>query len=270
MAVSEYKGRVLVIAGSDSGGGAGIQADLKTVMALGGYATTALTALTAQNTRGVHGIHTVPPEFIAQQIQVVLEDIGADVIKIGMLGNSEAIITVAKSLDEMAPEIPIVLDPVMVAKGGAPLLQPEAIAVLTTHLLPRAALLTPNIPEAELLSESKINSAYEMELAGNALMRSGANAVLVKGGHLEPQEAQVKDVLVTAETCEYFTSPRIDSRHTHGTGCTLASAIATGLAHGHDLVSSVQRARTYVHEAISRAPGLGSGNGPLNHRATLE
>jgi hydroxymethylpyrimidine/phosphomethylpyrimidine kinase len=256
------QGRVLIIAGSDSGGGAGIQADIKTVTALGGFAMTAVTALTAQNTLGVHGVMPVPEEFIAQQIEVVLQDIGADVIKTGMLHSTKVIETVLAAL-ETYPDIPLVVDPVMVAKGGASLLLDEAVRTLREKLLPRAHLLTPNIPEAHALTGIQIVTDDDRQKAGDMLLSMGAQAVLLKGGHLEGPE--VEDWLVTPQETLRFTSARIDSRHTHGTGCTLASAIATGIAQGIALPEAVRRARDYVWQAITQAPGLGAGHGPLDH-----
>jgi hydroxymethylpyrimidine/phosphomethylpyrimidine kinase len=256
------KGRVLIIAGSDSGGGAGIQADIKSVTALGGFAMTAVTALTAQNTLGVHGVMTVPDEFIVQQIDVVLRDLGADVIKTGMLHSTTVIETVLTALEAFR-DIPLVVDPVMVAKGGAPLLQDEAVTVLREKLLPRAHLLTPNIPEARALTGVDIVTDADRQKAGDMLLTMGAQAVLLKGGHLDGPE--VEDWLVTPQETLRFTSARIDSRHTHGTGCTLASAIATGIAQQMPLAEAVRRARDYVWQAITQAPGFGHGHGPLDH-----
>jgi hydroxymethylpyrimidine/phosphomethylpyrimidine kinase len=256
------KGRVLIIAGSDSGGGAGIQADIKTVTALGGFAMTAVTALTAQNTLGVHGVMPVPEEFIAQQIEAVLLDIGADVIKTGMLHSTEVIEVVLSSL-VACPDIPMVVDPVMVAKGGASLLLDEAVMTLREKLLPRAHLLTPNIPEARALTGIDIVTDDDRQKAGDMLLAMGAQAVLLKGGHLEGPE--VEDWLVTPQETLRFTSARIDSRHTHGTGCTLASAIASGIAQQLPLAEAVRRARDYVWQAIAQAPGFGGGHGPLDH-----
>lgn len=256
------RGRVLIVAGSDSGGGAGIQADIKTVTALGGYAMTAVTALTAQNTLGVHGVVAVAPDFVARQMQVVLDDLGADAIKTGMLVDAAIINAVAGVLAARDPAIPVVIDPVMIAKGGAALLDPEALAALA-RLLPRAALLTPNLPEAEALLGRRIGSVAEMIAAASELRTRGPAAVLVKGGHLEGEI--VTDVLATGDGVSEFSGPRIATRHTHGTGCTLASAIATGLAQGASLDAAVRRARDYVREAIRTAPGFGAGHGPLNH-----
>ncbi|GAB4182688.1 MAG: bifunctional hydroxymethylpyrimidine kinase/phosphomethylpyrimidine kinase [Thalassobaculales bacterium] len=257
------RGRVLIVAGSDSGGGAGIQADIKTVTMLGGYAATAITALTAQNTLGVHGIQEVPVPFIERQMEAVLGDIGADAVKTGMLHRAEVIEAVCAMLDSHAAGVPLVVDPVMVAKGGAPLLEKSAIDALKAELILRATVLTPNLPEAELLSGRRIQDPEDMGKVGRMLLTLGPRAVLMKGGHL-PGE-QVTDILVTGSEFHAFTSARVDSRHTHGTGCTLASAIAVGLAQGMPVKDAVRRARLYVQEAIRRAPGLGSGHGPLDH-----
>jgi hydroxymethylpyrimidine/phosphomethylpyrimidine kinase len=261
------RGRVLIVAGSDSGGGAGIQADIKAVSALGAYAMTAITALTAQNTLGVHGVLPVPAAFIRQQIHVVLTDIGADCIKTGMLHDAAVIETVVAALDADAPNVPLVVDPVMVAKGGASLLQADAVNALKTILLPRATLLTPNVPEAEALIGRTIRGKADMKEAARALLALGAKAVLLKGGHLDGPV--VCDLLVTAEETRDFSNPRIDTPHTHGTGCTLASAIAAGLAEGRALVDAVTRAEAYLHEAIRTAPGHGHGHGPVNHMHTI-
>lgn len=261
-------GRVLIVAGSDSGGGAGIQADIKAVTALGGYAMTAVTALTAQNTHGVDGIFEVAPGFIADQIRVVMQDLGADSVKLGMLHSSDVIATVARALEVHAPGVPIVADPVMVAKGGAALLQKEAVESLRTTIVPRATILTPNVPEAEALTGLSVTSVDGARAAAVALTDLGARAVLITGGHLDG--AVVTDVFVDGSgDTEVFESPRIDTHHTHGTGCTLASAIACGVAQGLDLKDAVARALRYVHRAIETAPGLGGGHGPLNHGHTV-
>jgi hydroxymethylpyrimidine/phosphomethylpyrimidine kinase len=261
------RGRVLIVAGSDSGGGAGVQADIKAVTALEGFAATAITALTAQDSLTVHAVHPIPSEFIARQMNVVLEDIGADAIKTGMLGDAAAINAVADVLMAKAAGVPLVLDPVMVAKGGARLLDPNAIDVLKARLLPLAFVITPNIPEAEALTGHAITSLNDMETSAQELMGLGPAAVLIKGGHGAASE--VTDVLVDAGGIRHFSSPRINSRHTHGTGCTLASAIACGLAQGLDLAAATARARAYVVRAIETAPGLGAGHGPLNHGHTV-
>jgi len=261
------KGRVLIIAGSDSGGGAGIQADIKTVTMLDGFAATAITALTAQNTSGVFGILPVPPEFIRQQIEVVLDDIGADAVKTGMLHDAAVIETVAAALVEQAPQVPLVLDPVMVAKGGAPLIESTAIDALKRLLVPRAAVLTPNLPEAEILAGYRIESVAAMHEAADTLLALGCRAVLLKGGHLAGDT--VHDVLATETGHRTWSHARIESRHTHGTGCTLASAIAAGLAQGLAVEVAVDRARDYVRRAIATAPGIGQGHGPLDHAHPL-
>ncbi len=262
------RGRVLIVAGSDSGGGAGIQADIKTVMALGGYATTAITALTAQNTLGVHGILSVPPDFVRLQMAVVLDDIGADAVKTGMLGSAGMVQAVAAALRQHADSVPLVVDPVMVAKGGARLLDTAAIGALRQELLPLATLLTPNIPEAEALTGLAITDHAGARQALHALLDLGVAAVLLKGGHLPG--AVVQDLLATAAGVEAFDSPRIDTRHTHGTGCTLASAVATGLGQGMPLLDAVRRGIAYVHAAIRAAPGFGAGHGPLGHGVTVD
>jgi hydroxymethylpyrimidine/phosphomethylpyrimidine kinase len=263
------KGRVLIVAGSDSGGGAGIQADIKAVTALDGFAMTAITALTAQDTQGVHGVVGIEPAFIARQMDVVLADIGADAIKTGMLHSPEVIETVAATLAARAPHVPLVVDPVMVAKGGHRLLQTDAERTLIERLLPRATVVTPNLPEAEALVGFAIVDEADMARAGHALVDRGPRAVLVKGGHLEGG-AEVVDLLVTSEGVTRFAHPRIPSRSTHGTGCTLASSIACGLAQGMNLRDAVARARDYVRRAIETAPGYGTGHGPLNHAVTLD
>ena len=260
-------GRVLVIAGSDSGGGAGLQADVKTVTALGGYAATAVTALTAQDTRAVHAVHDVPADFLRRQIAVLLADIGADAIKIGMLHRADTVQAVVEELKDAAARIPIVLDPVMAAKGGETLLQSAAVQALRRDLISLAALLTPNLPEAAVLAGRAIASLDDMVEAAASLMTLGPQAVLLKGGHL-PGDT-VYDVLVSGAGTEVMSAPRIDSINTHGTGCTLASAVATGLAQGLDLRDAVRRARAYVAEAIRSAPGFGKGHGPLNHAHTV-
>ncbi len=262
------KGRVLAIAGSDSGGGAGIQADIKTITALNAYAATVVTALTAQNTQGVHAIHGVPESFIAEQIRVVLEDIGADAVKIGMLHRPGIIAVVARCLRELVPGMPVIVDPVMVAKGGAKLLHDDAHQALVDELLPLATVLTPNVPEAEALSGMAIADEAGMAAAAARLRDMGASAVLMKGGHMVGEA--VVDLLLDGCGWHHFTAPRLDTRHTHGTGCTLASAIAAGIAQGLPLAAAVARAHAYVHAAILRAPGFGQGHGPLNHAHPLE
>jgi hydroxymethylpyrimidine/phosphomethylpyrimidine kinase len=260
-------GRVLIVAGSDSGGGAGIQADIKTVTMLDGFAATAVTALTAQNTEGVFGVLPIAPDFIRQQMEVVLADIGADAVKTGMLHDAAVIETVTAVLAARAPKVPLVVDPVMVAKGGAPLIEPGAIDALKRLLVPRAEVLTPNLPEAEILCGAAIGDLVAMRRAARSLLDLGCRAVLLKGGHLAGDT--VYDVLATASGLRVWESPRIDSRHTHGTGCTLASAIAIGLAQGLGIEQAIERARHYVQRAIASAPGLGRGHGPLDHAHPL-
>lgn len=252
--------RVLTIAGSDSGGGAGIEADIKTISALGGYACTAITAVTAQNTLGVFGVQVMPPEFVALCIRTVLDDIGVDAVKLGMLANAAVIEAVADALPSGKP---IVLDPVMVATSGAVLLPDDAIAALKTRLIPRAAIVTPNLPEAAKLTGMPVHGPDDCVAAGRALLAMGAKAALIKGGHGE--SGQVTDYLVTETDVETITLPRIETRNTHGTGCTLAAAIATGLAQRMTLAAAVNRARTYLQAAIEQAPGFGAGHGPVWH-----
>lgn len=264
---TRVNGRVLVVAGSDSGGGAGIQADIKTITALGGYAMTAVTALTAQNTEGVNGIVETTGGFVAKQMRMVLKDIGADVIKIGMVPNEDTIESVHYTYMEFAPDIPIVLDPVMMAKGGHPLIDREAIHLVRQHFLLHAHIATPNIPEAEVLTGMEIHTLNDMKHAAEIMITLGCQAVLVKGGHFEGDN--LYDVLFSEDGLEVFEDTRIDTPHTHGTGCTLASAIAAGLAQKMTLRDSVVRARAYVREAILSAPGFGKGHGPLNHVHTV-
>jgi hydroxymethylpyrimidine/phosphomethylpyrimidine kinase len=256
------KPRVLVVAGSDSGGGAGIQADIKTITMLGGFAMTAVTALTAQNTLGVDEVLAVEPRFVALQMKSVLSDLGADAIKTGMLGSARVVEAVADVCESLAFGVPLIVDPVMVAKGGARLLDKGAHDVLVLRLLPLASLVTPNVPEAEVLTGMKISTVRDMQRAADALLGLGPSAVLMKGGHLEGDT--LVDILRTADGAEHrFEGPRIATRSTHGTGCTLASGIAAGIAEGLTLHGSVARARAYVVKAIELAPGLGRGHGPL-------
>lgn len=256
--------RVLTIAGSDSGGGAGIEADIKTITAFGAYACTAITAVTAQNTLGVAAVHTLPANFVTLAIQSVLSDIGVDAIKIGMLANESIIRAVAGILP---PNIPLVLDPVMVATSGAALLGNGAIAALCDVLLPQATIITPNLPEAEKLTGLPVTTPSERIAAAQALLARGAKAVLMKGGH--DTSTMLTDYLVSAEGTEAITLPRLNSRNTHGTGCTMASAIAAGLAHGLSLSAATRQARAYLQEAIQTAPGFGAGHGPVNHLTAL-
>lgn len=261
------RGRVLVIAGSDSGGGAGIQADIKTITVFSAYAATAITALTAQNTLGVAAVHVAPLDFVAKQIEVVMSDIGADVVKTGMLADAATMETVCDVLKRYAPGVPVVVDPVMVATSGARLLADDALSMLKRRLLPMACLITPNLPEAEALTGMTIPDVSTMRRAAIALLSLGTPAVLLKGGHLPGD--QVVDLLATTDGVEEFVAPRIVSRNTHGTGCTLASGIAASLAQGLGLRDSVLRARDFVRAAIGAAPGFGAGHGPLNHAVGL-
>lgn len=266
MAEKRYP-RVLTIAGSDSGGGAGIQADLKTMSALGCYGMSAITALTAQNTRGVTGIHAVPPAFLKQQLQAVIEDIGVDAVKIGMLHAPEIVEVVAWAIDHY--RLPhVVLDPVMVATSGDRLIAQETVQVLVRELFPRAVVVTPNLDEAALLVGHPIPDAKALEPAAGALLALGARAALLKGGHLPGEE--LVDVLGQAGSpprFEHFRGRRIASLNTHGTGCTLSSAIACGLALGLDLREAVVQARDYVRGAMAAGANVrtGGGHGPLNH-----
>jgi len=260
--------RVLSIAGSDSGGGAGIQADIKTISSLGGFAMTAITALTAQNTNGVSAIEAVAPDFVVAQIKAVRDDIGLDAIKIGMLHRTEVVEAVADYFDSLRALPPLVLDPVMIAKGGAALMSGDAQVAIVDRLISRhTTLLTPNIPEAEALIGAKIETLDQMKEAAKQLQSMGPKAVLVKGGHLEG--STVTDVLASEDEVLVFDHPRVDTRHTHGTGCTLSSAIATGLAQGLPMIDSVERGLRYVEIAIQEAPGFGRGHGPLHHGHTV-
>ncbi len=254
------RGRVLSVAGSDSGGGAGIQADLKTISLLGSYGMSAITALTAQNTLGVQGIHPCPAAFVAEQIDSVLCDLGADVIKTGMLFSAEIIRVVAEAIERYA--LPAVVDPVMIAKGGASLLQQQAIETLQRELLPRTYLLTPNLPEAEALTGIQIHNEADMEEAARTLQQMGARNVLLKGGHLE---GEAVDLLLAADRVHHYRAPRIDTPNTHGTGCTFSAAIATFLAQGLALPEAVGRGKEFITQAIANALPLGSGHGPVNH-----
>ena len=249
--------RLLVIAGSDSGGGAGIQADIKTASAFGVYAMTAVTSVTAQNTKTVSKIHLIPADVVREQISLCLSDIGADAIKIGMLGSAAIVKAVAAALEKHARKIPIVLDPVMVSTSGKTLLPANAIGALKKYLLPLAALVTPNLPETKALT-----GIANSEKAARMLIGMGAKAVLVKGGHSTKET--IDDVLVWERGIDVFAFPRLKTRHTHGTGCTLSTAIACGLAKSEPLPLAVSKAREFLQHAIETAPGLGKGRGPLN------
>jgi hydroxymethylpyrimidine/phosphomethylpyrimidine kinase len=255
----------LTIAGSDSGGGAGIQADLKTFSALGVYGASVITALTAQNTRAVNGIHDLLPAFVVLQLETVLDDMAVRAIKIGML-SSVAIIEAVAAVLRKHPSIPVVLDPVMVAKSGDKLLGTDAHNALLEHLIPLATVLTPNVPEAAfLLDLPDAQTSSELELQAKKLIELGCRAVLMKGGHMDG--ATCEDLLFTGSDQHSFTHPRIQTKNTHGTGCTLSSAIAAGLAKGDELAASVSMATDYVHQAIMAADELnvGQGHGPVHH-----
>jgi len=266
---STPKGRVLIVAGSDSGGGAGIQADIKTVTALGGYAMTAITAVTVQNTVGVTNVHEVPPEIVREQIEAVMGDLGADAWKLGMLGSAAHVRTVLESWQSVGVNTPVVLDPVMIAKGGASLLAGDAVAVIRDELMPIAAIVTPNSPEAEALTGVEVRDLDgQMNAAEILVEQLGAWSALVKGGHISGET--VRDVLLTREGYRVFESPRIETRAAHGTGCTLASAVAAYIAQGVAIEPAVEKARAYLMEAIRRAPGFGKGHGPLGHNWPLK
>jgi hydroxymethylpyrimidine/phosphomethylpyrimidine kinase len=252
----------LTIAGSDSGGGAGIQADLKTFQQFGVFGTSVLVALTAQNTRGVRAVETVPEAMVAAQLSALAEDLPPSALKTGMLAEAAIVRLTAKAIRENG-WAPLVVDPVMVSTSGHRLLTLEAEEVLRESLLPLAAIVTPNLDEAAILTGRAVHDVPSMEHAGETLLRYGAAAALVKGGHLTGGE--VTDVLVTPEEIRHFTRPRIETTSTHGTGCTLSAAIAAGLALDRDLETAVDDALDYVHRAIAAAPGLGGGHGPLNH-----
>lgn len=255
--------RVLIIAGSDSSGGAGIQADIKTAHAFGVYAMTAITAVTAQNTQGVTAVQAMTPQIVREQIIVCLSDIGADAIKTGMLANAAIVTVVAETLREHAAGIPLVVDPVMVATSGAPLLEAEAEKAVVRELFPLATLVTPNLPEARRLTGEDGSSRKSIRAAADAIRHMGAKAALIKGGH--GTKDTIDDTLVSEAGEATYGFPRIETRHTHGTGCTLATAIACGLAKGYPLNIAVAKAREYVQAAIASAPGFGKGHGPLNH-----
>ena len=254
--------RVMTIAGSDSGGGAGIQADLKTIALLGSFGSSVITVLTAQNTLGVEALSPAPLDFIRQQAYMVLDDIGTDTIKTGMLYSAEIVTEMARII--RAQGLLSVIDPVMIAKGGAPLLKKDAIDALIKDLIPLSFLLTPNIPEAEALTGMRIETLSEMEKAARCLQQMGARHVLLKGGHLKEDAT---DILLAGQQIHIFNGQRIDSVHTHGTGCSYAAALATFLAQGFPLVRAVEMAKLFITEAIEKAPRLGRGHGPINHFA---
>jgi hydroxymethylpyrimidine/phosphomethylpyrimidine kinase len=256
--------RILSIAGSDSSGGAGIQADIKTITMLGGYAMTAITAITAQNTVGVQGIAPIAPEMVARQIASCVDDIGVDAIKIGMLHDGEVIAAVADAIGNSL--LPVVLDPVMVATSGAMLIDEHAVAAMHARLLSKATLITPNLPELAVLVDRPITSMQDMVEGATELADRSRAAVLAKGGHTEGE--RITDILVVrGQDPVYFEHARIDTRHTHGTGCTLSSAVATLLGNGLPLEDAVRLGRLFVYRAIEAAPGYGAGSGPLGHQA---
>lgn len=262
------KGRVLIIAGSDSGGGAGIQADIKAVTMLGGYAMTAITALTVQDTRGVHGVWPAPVGVVMDQMTVTLADIGADAVKTGMLGTAALVEAVAETLHAHAGMIPRVIDPVMVATSGDRLVDEKAVGAIRTELIPRARLVTPNAPEAEVLTGKAVETLDGQRRAAERLLQLGANGALVKGGHIAGRV--IHDVLQTTTGEWIFESPRIETTSTHGTGCTLASAIAALLAQGRSVPEAVQEGRDYLMGAILAAKGFGKGHGPVHHGWLLD
>ena len=256
--------RVLAIAGSDSSGGAGIQADIKTITMLGGYAMTAITAVTAQNTVGVQGVEVLPPEFVGAQIDSCLTDIGADAVKIGMLGSAPLADVVWERLSGCTDSLPIVFDPVMVATSGATLADAGTVAAFA-RLMDVCAVATPNLPELEVLTGNRIRSIEEMQSAAMALAERHGCHILAKGGHSADKQS-VTDVLVAPDGRSVaFKHHRIDTRHTHGSGCTLSSAIATLLGHGQGMEHAVRLARQFVFKAIQAAPGFGRGGGPMGH-----
>ncbi len=256
----------LTVAGSDSGGGAGIQADLKTFHQFGVYGMSAITAITAQNTLGVAGVYPLPTEAVSQQMREVLRDIGADAVKTGMLFNAEIIEAVAEEIRAYRID-KLVVDPVMVAKGGAKLLLDEAIAAVKLHLLPLAEVVTPNLPEAECLTGMTIRTPEEMKEAAKVIHAMGARHVFMKGGHLEADH--IVDMLFDGETFHEFEHQRVHTRHTHGTGCTFSAALTAELAKGTPLVEAADRAKRFIVEAIKTAPQIGGGHGPTNHWAQM-
>ena len=265
--INKISGTVLIIAGSDPSGGAGIQADLKTVTSLGAYGMTAITALTVQNTRGVSNILDIPVSVVKEQIDACLSDINVDTIKVGMMHNSKLISAVYESLNKHYiinnNKIKIVLDPVMVAKGGHKLLQDDAINSLKNFIVKCNPIITPNIPEVEILTDIKINSLSDMENAGKQLLAMGASDVILKGGHMET--SIIRDMLISSQDISYINTKKIDTKHTHGTGCTMSSALAAYLAQKIQIKIAFQKAHEYVQKAIMSAPKLGKGNGPINH-----
>jgi hydroxymethylpyrimidine/phosphomethylpyrimidine kinase len=254
----------LTIAGSDPSGGAGLQADLKTFHQFGVYGEAVVTLLTVQNTVRVSRMEVMPPELVLEQIEAVLEDIPPNAAKTGALGSAEVVEAVARAAEGF--RFPLVVDPVMVSKHGLPLLPESAVRAVRLHLLPRAALFTPNLPEAEALTGIAIRGVADMRAAARRIREMGARAVLIKGGHLE---GEATDLLFDGAEWREFPAPRIDTRHTHGAGCTYSAAITAGLARGLTLGDAVARAKLFIHLAIQTSPGLGRGSGPLNHHAEV-
>tara|TARA_B100000575_G_C23045504_1_gene601814 strand:- start:340 stop:1152 length:813 start_codon:yes stop_codon:yes gene_type:complete len=263
----KIKSKILIIAGSDSSGGAGIQADIKTVTALGGYAMTAITAITSQNTTGVKSVVSINPKEIEKQILFSYEDIKPDAIKIGMLHSTKIISSVVKILNKINIK-KIILDPVMVAKGGTKLINEEAIKVLKKKLIKKAYLITPNIPEAEILTSKKIKNVNDMVEAANILINFGAKNVLVKGGHKNSKF--LEDVFLSNKILKIFKSKKIKTKNTHGTGCTLSSAIATFISCGKPIIKSCELGIKYVNQAIGSNPKYGKGHGPINHLNSIK
>ena len=263
----KIKSKILVIAGSDSSGGAGIQADIKTITALGSYAMTAITAVTSQNTLGINSIIPIPTNVISKQIEFTSKDIKPDAIKIGMLHSERVIKTVIKSLNKINSK-KIIIDPVMIAKGGQRLIDKKSIRLLKNNLLKKAALVTPNIPEAEILSGISIRTVQDMINAAKKINILGVKNVLVKGGHLKSRK--IHDVLLSNNKVEIFNSKKIFTKNTHGTGCTLSSAIATFYSCGKTLKKSCELGINYVNRAIMTGPNYGKGHGPINHINNLE
>ena len=261
------KSKVLIIAGSDSSGGAGIQADIKTVTALGSYAMTAVTAVTCQNTQGVKAINSIPVKNLEKQLTMVLDDIGANAVKIGMLHNTNTIKSVHKILKKYKIKN-IILDPVMIAKGGSRLVNTNSIKYLKKLLLPLCNIITPNIPEAEVLTGHSILNKEDMIIAAEKIISMGAKNVLLKGGHLKNK--MIFDILVSKKKIIIFPKRKIITRHTHGTGCTLSSALATCLSQKYNIYKSCKISLKYVNQAISTAPGYGKGFGPLNHLVSFK
>ena len=262
----KIKSKVLIIAGSDSSGGAGIQADIKTVTSLGSYAMTAITAITSQNTTGVLSISKVPENEIKKQIEFTSKDIKPDAIKIGMLHSSKVINTVINSLNKIRVK-KIILDPVMVAKGGTKLIDDKSIQILRTRLMKKVTLITPNIPEAEILTQTKIKNTKDMIIAGKKLLKLGVKNVLIKGGHLK--SSYVFDIFLNKKEVKIFKSKKINTKNTHGTGCTLSSAIATYFSCGKTLKKSCGMAINYVNHSIGTGPKYGKGHGPINHISVI-